>query len=43
MGIAESVSTVLEHETDAAIERVFRENDLVVVPASGGKDSSVVM
>lgn len=43
MGIAESVPEDLERETDEAIARVFQEMSLVVVPASGGKDSSVIM
>ncbi|MFD2614676.1 phosphoadenosine phosphosulfate reductase domain-containing protein [Paenibacillus gansuensis] len=43
MGIAGSVNEALERETDEAIARVFRECELVVVPASGGKDSSVIM
>lgn len=43
MGLADAVPVELERETDAAIARVFRENDVLVVPASGGKDSSVIM
>lgn len=43
MFISDSVPHELLQDTDDAIARAFRENDLCVVPVSGGKDSSLVM
>ncbi|MCU6793327.1 phosphoadenosine phosphosulfate reductase family protein [Paenibacillus sp. WQ 127069] len=43
MVIADSVPISLEQATDEAIARAFQENDVCVIPVSGGKDSSVVM
>lgn len=43
MMIADKVPEHLEYETDEVIARVFHDFDVIVVPASGGKDSSVIM
>ncbi|WP_240420318.1 phosphoadenosine phosphosulfate reductase family protein [Paenibacillus periandrae] len=43
MIISDFVPTELEKATEESIARAFRENDVCVIPVSGGKDSSVVM